>query len=96
MNEPIVNAEHGANVNINRLSLPPARELIVWLLLGVSLAGNVFNWYYSHDAKTQAWLAEDAFDKMQSGPLADLRSQAKTDEALINAYGLRQQCQKVK
>lgn len=84
----------GGSVQVTRIGVPPAKDLILWFLVGVSLAGNVFNWYYSHDAKTQAWLAEDATEKLQSGPVADLRSQMQTNYALINAYGLREQCQR--
>jgi hypothetical protein len=86
-----VRATEGANVNINRITLPPARDLIMGTLLAVSILCNVFLFEYARDAKTQAWLAEDQIDKFMTNQYPSLLTRIEVTEALVNAYGMKNQ-----
>lgn len=86
------NSVHGntAPILINRITLPPARDLIMGTLLATSILCNVFLYAYARDAKTMAWVTADALQKFQTSQLPALQSRIDTAEELIKAYGLKE------
>ena len=78
------------NVNVNRITLPPPRDLIVGTMLAFSLLCNIFLYAYAKDAKTIAMLASDALQKFQTNQLPELQSRINTAEKLAEAYGLKE------
>ena len=84
-----VHCEHG-NVNVNRITLPPTRDLILGVMLSFSLLCNIFLYAYAKDAKTIAMLAADALQKFQTNQLPTLQSRIDAAEELTKAYGLKE------
>jgi hypothetical protein len=52
--------DNSGPVQVTRITLPPARDLVIGTLLAFSLLCNVFLYAYAKDAKTIAMLAADA------------------------------------
>lgn len=84
-----VHCEHG-NVNVNRITLPPTRDLILGTLLAFSLLCNIFLYAYAKDAKTVALLAMDALQKFQTTQLPTLQSRIEVAEEFIKSDRLKE------
>lgn len=84
-----VHCERG-NVNVNRITLPPTRDLILGTLLAFSLLCNIFLYAYAKDAKTIAMLAADALQKFQTTQLPTLQSRIEVAEEFIKADRLKE------
>ncbi len=74
-----VTAHQGANVNVNRFTLPKdPREILVAVILSLSILTNWLLWTKLHDAEkdiqTQVWLRDDALTKFEQGPFADMKA----------------------
>lgn len=80
----------GGNVNVNRITLPPPRDLIIGTMLAFSLLCNIFLYAYAKDAKTIAMLASDALQKFQTNQLPALQSRIEVAEELTKAYGIKE------
>lgn len=87
--ESVHGAEYG-NVNVNRITLPPTRDLILGVLLAFSLLCNIFLYAYAKDAKTIAMLAADALQKFQTTQLPTLQSRIEVAEELIKYDRLKE------
>lgn len=87
--ESVHGAPHG-NVNVNRITLPPTRDLILGVMLSFSLLCNIFLYAYAKDAKTIAMLAADALQKFQTTQLPTLQARIDAAEELTKAYGLKE------
>lgn len=87
--ESIHGAPHG-NVNVNKITLPPTRDLILGTLLATSILCNFFLYAYAKDAKTLAWVTADALQKFQTTQLPTLQSRIDAAEELTKAYGLKE------
>lgn len=82
--------DNTAPVQVTRITLPPARDLVLGTLLGLALLCDVFLYAYAKDAKTQAWVTADALQKFQTTQLPELQSRIDTAEELAKAYGLKE------
>ena len=82
--------DNSGPVQVTRITLPPARDLVISTLLTFSLLCNVFLYAYAKDAKTIAMLAADALQKFQTTQLPELQSRINTAERLAEAYGLKE------
>lgn len=78
------------NVNVNRITLPPTRDLVMGTILAFSLLCNIFLYAYAKDAKTIAMLAADALQKFQTTQLPTLQSRIEVAEELTKAYGIKE------
>lgn len=85
-----VTAHPGANVNVNRFSLPrDPYQLTTAVALALSILGNLFMYIaYRHLEQT---VDLDRYDDNTfiNGRFADLKAKVDTHEALIQAYGLQ-------
>lgn len=79
-----------APVQVTRITLPPARDLVMGTILAIALLGNIFLYAYAKDAKTTAWVTADALQKFQTEQLPELQSRINTAEELVKAYGLKE------
>ncbi len=87
--ESVHGAPHG-NVNVNKITLPPPRDLIIGTLLAFSLLCNIFLYAYAKDAKTIALVANDALEKFMANQLPELKSRIEVAEELTKTYGLKE------
>lgn len=84
-----ITAHAGAQVNVNRITLPPARELILGALLAAAIIGLVAVHQEAKDAYTMGWLAQDQINKFMTNQEPKLESEIQTSQALIQAYGIK-------
>ena len=73
---------NSAPVQVTRVTLPPARDLIMGTLLAFSLLCNIFLYAYAKDAKTIALVANDALEKFMANQLPELKSRIEVAEEL--------------
>lgn len=85
-----VTAHEGANVNVNRFTVPrDPVAILTAILLALSIVGNVAMYLsYRHLEQT---VDLDRYDDNTfiNGRFADLSTQVKADHDLIQAYGLQ-------
>src|ERR1700722_40044 len=87
-----VHASDGSHVQSVRLTMPPAKDLMMGTILALSIVINIWLIYEYRDFRTQEWLKNNDLTFFKTNEYADLNAKVLSQESLINSYGLRQAC----
>jgi len=87
-----VHASDGSHVQSVRLTMPPAKDLMMGTILALSIVINIWLIYEYRDFRTQEWLKNNDLTFFKTNEYADLKAKVLSQESLINSYGLRQAC----